>query len=122
MKPTDRLHLVTDVRDLQIIDSDEENCGIVDDIELEGAPGKKLTVAALLIGPGAYRRRLPRWMAWLSERLAGTSVVRVPWSEVRNITSVVQLTRTAGELGLDRSERRAAAWLPRLGGLDAGAR
>jgi len=119
MKPDGRLHLVADVRDLQIIDSEEENCGIVDDLAFEGAPGGKLKLAAILVGPGTYRGRLPRWLAWLAVRIAGDRIVRVPWSEVKTIGSVVRLKRSARELGLGVVERRAAALLPRHGGLDA---
>ena len=119
MKPDGRLHLVADVRDLQIVDSDEWNCGIVDDLELEGAPGGKLKLTAILVGPGTYRGRLPRWLAWLITRIAGDRIVRIPWNEVETIGSVVRLKRSAQALGLGTAERRAAAILPRHGGLDA---
>jgi len=118
MKPAGPLHLVADVRDLQIFDRDGECCGIVDDIELEGRPGGKLRLAAILVGPGAYRGRLPGWLYGPLARLIGDHVVRIPWKEVETIGSVVRLKRTAAALGLDRSERRAAAWLPG-GGDDA---
>ena len=119
MKPDGRLHLVADVRDLQIIDSEEENCGIVDDLEFEGAPGGKLKLAAILVGPGTYPGRLPRWVAWLATSIAGKHVVRVPWSEIETIGSRVRLKRPAEALGLGAAERRAAAILPKHGGLDA---
>jgi len=117
--PNDRLHLAADVRDLQIVDRDGEYCGIVDDIELEGKAGADLVVTALLVGPGAWRGRLPGLLLRLIRRVAGDRIVRVPWSEVKHITSRVTLAKTAGELGLDRSEMRAGAMLPRIGSLDA---
>jgi sporulation protein YlmC with PRC-barrel domain len=119
VKPTDRLHLVADVRDLQIVDSEGACCGIVDDIELEGEAGGTLAVKALLVGPGAWRGRLSRPLLWLLQRLAGKHVVRVPWSQVKQISSTVTLASTARQLGLARSEERARRMLPKLGSSDA---
>jgi len=116
MKPGDRLNLAADVRDLQIVDRDGSYCGIVDDLELAGRPGGKLMVAAILVGPGAWRGRLPGWLYRPLTRLIGDRIARIAWKEVETIGSVVKLKRTAAALGLDRSERRAAAWLP--GGSD----
>lgn len=118
MKPGGPLHLAADVRDLQIVDRDGEYCGIVDDIEFKGRAGGKLSLAAILVGPGAYRGRLPFWLYRPLTRLIGDHVVRIPWKEVETIGSVVRLKRAAAALGLDRPERRAAAWLPG-GGDDA---
>ena len=56
MKPTGSLRLAADLRDLQIVDADGFNCGIVDDIELDGRPGGRLTIAAL----SGRARRLSR--------------------------------------------------------------
>ena len=119
MTPNDNLHLAADVRDLQIVDVNHEYCGIVDDIELEGEAGGRLAVAAILVGPGAWQGRLSRPVLWLAQRIAGKHVVRVPWSEVKHITSVVTLARPAKELGLGKGEERAAKRLPRIGGRSA---
>lgn len=116
MKPAGSLRLAADLRDLQIVDADGCNCGIVDDIELDGRAGAGLKIAALLVGPGAYRGRLPAWAAALATRLAGKHAVRVPWSAVAGITSVVRLNRSAGALGLGRAERRAERLLTKYGG------
>lgn len=116
MKPLGSLHLAADVRDLQIVDSDGHCCGIVDDLEFEGRPGGKLRLKAILVGPGAWRGRLPAWLAWAIAGLAGKRIVRIPWQEIETIGSVVKLKRTGRALGLDAPERRAAAWLP--GGSD----
>ena len=118
MKPDGAFHLAADVRDLQIVDRNGNYCGIADDIELEGGPGGKLRVAAILVGPGAWRGRLPGWVYRPLTRLVGAHVARIPWKEIETIGSVVRLRRTAAALGLDRPERRAAAWLPG-GGDDA---
>lgn len=119
MKPNDRMDLAADVRDLQIVDVDGEACGIVDDLAFEGKPGEKARLAAILVGPGTYRGRLPRWLAWLAGRIAGTKVVRVPWEEVERIDSVISLKSKAGALGLGWAERRAERLLKRTGAADA---
>ena len=119
MRPNDALHLVADVRDLQIVDGEGEYCGIVDDIELDGKPGGDLAVRALLVGPGAYRHRLPKAALWLVSSIAGERIVRVPWNEVKHVTSVVALKRPAAELGLAVSEMKAKAMLPDIGGENA---
>lgn len=119
MKPSDRLNLVADLRDLQIEDSDGLNCGIVDDVEFDGKPGGALAIAAILVGPGAYDRRLPGWAAWLAGRIAGKTIVRIPWREVKSIGSIVHLARPAKELGLSRSEAKAGRPIAMLGGGDA---
>ncbi|GAO38011.1 hypothetical protein SCH01S_02_00080 [Sphingomonas changbaiensis NBRC 104936] len=114
-----RVRLLTQVRDLQIIDRDEQDCGIVDDVELEGRPGEGLRVTAILVGPGAYRTRLPRWAMRLVALIAGDHMARVPWGEVAYISSTVQLARPAQDYGLGEAEQRARRLLPQIGGLNA---
>jgi sporulation protein YlmC with PRC-barrel domain len=115
VKASASLKLVADVRDLQIVDRDERNCGIVDDIELAGKPGGPLEVAALVVGPGGYSARLPGWAMRLVGWIAGRSAVKVPWDKVEGVTSVVHLNVAAGEAGLARAEARARRWLPGRG-------
>ena len=117
MKPEGTLKLISGVRDLQIVDADGVKCGIVDDIEFAGEPGEPLHVAAILVGPGAYERRLPGWAYWLVKRMAGRRVTRVPWSAVASITSVVKLSVAARDAGLGRAEDRARAYVPRAGAM-----
>ena len=117
MKPSDPMRLVSQVRDLQIVDAEGVHCGIVDDIELEGKPGGPLRVKALVVGPGGYSKRLPGWWLALVNVIAGNSVVRVPWSEVEHITSTVRLASPAVKLGLGKGDRRAARLLPKTGGI-----
>jgi hypothetical protein len=109
------LKLVAGVRDLQIVDCEDCNCGIVDDIELAGKPGGPLEVAALVVGPGGYSARLPGWAMRLVGWVAGRSAVKVPWDKVESATSVVRLTVTAKEAGLARAELRARRLLPGRG-------
>jgi sporulation protein YlmC with PRC-barrel domain len=117
VKPSGRIELVAQLRDLQIVDSDDVHCGIVDDVELAGKAGGKLIVKALLVGPGGYASRLPRWWMALIRSVAGNGCVHVPWREVESVTSVVRLRRRAAELGLNRGEQRAAKFLPSIGAL-----
>ena len=117
MTPKSPIKLVGELLDLPLLDVDGKYCGIVDDVELEGEPGKALALKGLLVGPGAYRGRLPRWGMWLVKAIAGDRVVRVPTARVRTIAAVVHLDCPAAELGLDRSEAAAGKWLPRRGAL-----
>lgn len=104
MKPQGSLKLVGEVRDLQIIDASGKRCGIVDDIEFEGGVGELLKVAALVVGPGAYASRLPRWIFWLMKITVGARVTKVPWKAVTRITATVELDRDAEEYGLRKIE------------------
>jgi len=114
-----RMDLAADVRDLQIVDVNGDYCGIVDDLAFEGGPGRSARVAAILVGPGTYGGRLPRWLAWLAGRLAGKKTVRIPWTEVETIDSMIRLRSSAGALGLGWAERRAERLLKRTGMPDA---
>ena len=117
MKPSDRLKLISQLLDLPLIDSDGNYCGIVDDIELDGAPGKKTRLAALLVGPGAYAGRLPGWAMSLVRMIAGDRITRVPIGKVETIKSFVQIKATAQQLGLNTTEAKAARWIPHEGAL-----
>lgn len=111
MKPDGSLKLLAEVRDLQIVDKDGKNCGICDDIELEGAPGKPLRIKALLVGPGAYEGRVPKWLFWLIKRVAGSRVTKVPWSAVDKISARIFLNVRGEDVGLREVEDR---WVRRF--------
>jgi sporulation protein YlmC with PRC-barrel domain len=117
MKPLERLKIVSQLLDLPIIDKDERSCGIVDDVELAGAAGKELRVKALLVGPGAYKGRMPRWMFWIVRKIAGDRMTRVPVDQVVEIGSVVKLKSRAEDLGLHEVEDKVRAWIPHKGAL-----
>jgi hypothetical protein len=108
------IKLLSELRDLEIFDCDDELCGICDDIEFEGAPGRPLRIKALLVGPGVYAGRLPAWAAWIVHRLAGDRIVRAPWSAVAHVTSRITLNQTAAALGLNAVERRLAPLVPKF--------
>jgi sporulation protein YlmC with PRC-barrel domain len=117
MKPDGKLKLVSQLLDLPLHDSEGKYCGIVDDVELVGGAGKARELKALLVGPGAYSGRLPRWAMWLVGKVAGTRVTRIPLGRIRTISDSVHLERPGDELGLHRSEKAAAKWIPREGAL-----
>ena len=117
MRPSDPIHLLSALYDLPLLDRDGRYCGIVDDVRLDGAPGGELAIGALLVGPGAYARRLPRWARWLNQRLAGDRVTKVPWSEVDHVASAVHLRKTAKQLGLHVAENKARRPIPKGGAL-----
>lgn len=112
-----RLDLVYHVLDLQLVDSEDRRCGKVDDIELAGEP---LRAVALLVGSGAYPRRMPgRGLARLARRLLGPetlggNVIRVPWEEIDAIEAMIKLKRPAAELGLGRGDDDLAPVVGRL--------
>ncbi|HWW74765.1 MAG TPA: hypothetical protein VNZ44_05170 [Pyrinomonadaceae bacterium] len=106
MKP-EHLDIVRQVLDHEVVDSNNVPCGMVDDIELEGRPGEGLRVTALLVGAGAWTKRLPSAFEGLAARLFGTQLTRVPWSEVESVTERVKLRSEAKELGLGGADRKA---------------
>jgi sporulation protein YlmC with PRC-barrel domain len=117
MDPFNHLKIVSQLLDVPIVDKDERSCGIVDDVDLSGSAGKEMRVAALLVGPGAYAGRMPKWMYWLVRKIAGDRIARVPADQVAEIGSVVKLKLRGEELGLHGAEDKAAAWIPRWGAI-----
>jgi sporulation protein YlmC with PRC-barrel domain len=117
VKPDAPIKLVSQLLDLPIIDKDDRWCGVVDDVELEGSAGKETRINALLVGPGAYSRRMPGWMFWIVRKTAGERIVRVPVSSIDRIASAVHLNCAAEQLKLLKAENRARSWIPRWGAL-----
>jgi sporulation protein YlmC with PRC-barrel domain len=117
MTPDSLIKLVSELLDLPLYDNEGKYCGVVDDIELSGGPGKELKLKALLVGPGAYAGRLPRWAMWIVKRVAGDRVTRVPMDKVRTIGTAVHLECPGRDLGLHRSETAAGKWVPQGGAL-----
>jgi sporulation protein YlmC with PRC-barrel domain len=117
MKPDGRIKLVSELLDLPLIDSEGRYCGVVDDVELDGAAGKTLRPTALLVGPGAYSGRMPGWAMALVRLLAGSRITRVPFSKIRTIGSAVELEVPGEAVGLNKSEDRAERWIPHKGAL-----
>ena len=117
MTPGRPIKLVTQLLDLPLLDSQECFCGAVDDVEFEGSTARGYKLKALLVGPGAYAGRLPRWAMPFVRIIAWNRTVRVPWKEVETIGPAVQLKRPAAALGLGKSEARAEKLIPKKGAL-----
>ena len=117
MKPSGPVKLVSELLDLPIYDCDGRSCGIVDDIEFAGGAGKETRVKALLVGPGAYAGRLPRWAYWLTRRIAGDRIARIPFDEIETIGPVVHLKCAAKDVKLHAVEDRVRKWIPRKGAM-----
>lgn len=117
MKPTDPIKVVSQLLDLPLIDCDGNYCGIVDDVAFTGGAGKEARLEALLVGPGAYRGRMPRWAIWLIRKVAGDRVTRVPIAKVQSIDSAVELNTAAEKLGLHAVEDRVRRHIPRVGAM-----
>jgi sporulation protein YlmC with PRC-barrel domain len=117
MTPNSRIKLVSELLDLPLVDSEGQFCGIVDDVELSGGPGKELELKALLVGPGAYQGRIPAWAFWFVERLARNRLTQVPMEKIRTIHTAVHLKCPGRDLGLHKSETAAGRWIPKKGAL-----
>lgn len=117
MSALNDIKIVSQLLDLPIIDKDERSCGIVDDVEFIGSPGKEMRVAALLVGPGAYEGRMPGWMFWLTRKIVGDRIARVPADQIAEIGSVVKLKSKGEKLGLHEVEDKVRAWIPRKAAL-----
>ena len=111
-----QFNVVRELLDHELIDAQGLPCGVVDDVMLDGAPGRPLHVVALLVGPGAWLRRLPAWAGWLARRVAGTAQVRVPWSAIAHVGERIELSGRASELGLGGADRRVGRWIARIPG------
>ena len=102
--------------DHQIVDGDGRRCGKVDDLELDAAPAERARVSAVLVGPRYWPGRLRGPLGRLLMRLGGGDGVRLPWEEVADVRSAVELRRRADELGLGRGDERARVLVGRIPG------
>lgn len=117
MTPDGPVKLVSELLDLPLYDNEGKYCGVVDDIEFSGGPRKDLELKALLVGPGAYSGRLPRWAMRIVRLIAGDRLTRVAMDKVRTIGSAVHLECPGRDLGLHEIETAAGRWIPRKGAL-----
>jgi sporulation protein YlmC with PRC-barrel domain len=114
MTKPEPIDLGVGILDHQLLDREGRRCGKVDDLELEGLSRGTPRVAAILTGRPAWRSR------GLVGRVAGAAargrLVRIPWEEVRELTSAVELRKTARELRLGRGDDRIRRYIERLPG------
>jgi sporulation protein YlmC with PRC-barrel domain len=107
---SEELDIALGVLDHQLLDSKGRRCGNVDDLAIEGEPGREAEVVAILSGPDVWRQRaglLGRLAAWIG----GGGRVRIPWSEVAGVESHVRLKKTAPDYGLGRGDDRVRPWI-----------
>jgi sporulation protein YlmC with PRC-barrel domain len=109
-------HLFRDILDHELVDVDGISCGMVDDVELGGSADEELVVKALRVGPNAWLPRLPAIARWIVEKIVPHHSVRVPWTEVSQVSEVIKIRSKASALGLGRVDRKAGAWLARIPG------
>ena len=107
------LHLLREVLDHEVVDRDGVSCGMVDDIELAWSDGEP-AVTALLLGPGAWLRRLPESLQGIAKRIFGKAVVRIPWGDVAEVSEVIRLRSTARTWGAGALDERIGRWIARL--------
>ena len=112
----DYLDFMRQVLDHEVVDANHVPCGMVDDLEIKGAPGEEVKVTAILIGRGVWAERLPSLISKLVKKIPGGEKVRVPWEEVSIITERIKLKSTASELGLGKADRKAARWIGKIPG------
>jgi sporulation protein YlmC with PRC-barrel domain len=110
-----QIDIALKVLDHQILDRDGRRCGNVDDVEIDGGPGETPRVTAILVGPGVWPQRAG-WIGRLASWIGGGGRTRVPWEEVADIESHVQLRKTAEELGLGRGDDRVRPWIEKIPG------
>ena len=110
------IHLLRDVVDHEVVDAHQLPCGCVDDIEVELDPRRGLRPVALLIGPGAWQRRMPAWMAAIARWFVGHDVVRVPWSEIVSFVDLFALRLKAVEVWLGEADRKWGRRIERVPG------
>jgi sporulation protein YlmC with PRC-barrel domain len=101
------------ILDHQLVDSDGQNCGKVDDLEIDGVDGNSPEVVQILVGGTAWRSR--GRLGRLAARLSGDAV-HLLWTEVDSVSSVVTLRRPAAELRLNRGDDRWARVLGKVPG------
>ena len=113
MSQTTDVDLALGILDHQLVDSEGNNCGKVDDLQITGLDGDSPEVEEILVGGNAWRSR--GRLGRLAARLSGNAV-HVPWHEVEAVSSVVALRRPAAEMRLNRGDEHWAALIRKLPG------
>jgi sporulation protein YlmC with PRC-barrel domain len=108
------IDLALGVLDHQLVDSEGRRCGKVDDLQLAGLGEGTPHVTEILVGAPAWRGR--GRLGRMAAALAGGRIVHVPWSDVAQIRSDVELKWAAAELGLGRGDDRARRLVERIPG------
>jgi len=106
------LDLALHLLDRQIVDTDGNPVGNVDDVEIDESG----YVEALLVGPqavaGRLGGRLGEWLAfWTRVLQGGTEPTRIPVDLLTDLGSHITVARSRTELGAHRNEDRAREYL-----------
>jgi hypothetical protein len=107
---SEELDIGLGVLDHQLLDSESRRCGNVDDLAIEGEPGKQAEVVAILSGPDVWRERAGL-LGRIAARIGRGGRVRIRWNEVAGIESHVRLKKKASDYGLGRGDDRARPWI-----------
>lgn len=106
------LYLGLHLLDRQLVDRDGLLAGKVDDLELEPGDDGRLSVTAILAGPGVLAQRMGRrrFGPWLQQALARLvdghrAIQRIPLARVTNIGNHVDLAVDRHELATFATER-----------------
>jgi sporulation protein YlmC with PRC-barrel domain len=113
MSRAEGIDLGLGILDHQLVDSEGRNCGKVDDLVLSPLGDGDAEVREILVGGNAWRAR--GLLGRIAARFAGDAV-HVPWSEVADVGSVVDLKHTAQELRLGRGDDRLRSLVERIPG------
>jgi sporulation protein YlmC with PRC-barrel domain len=101
----DRLLLMRDVVDCQLVDSDGERVTKVAGVEAELREGGRPVVRALLVGPEPLARRVGPRIGRLVERITGCGrEVRIPCEHVLDVGPDVDLDVPASATGATNAE------------------
>ena len=112
----DVFDIALELLDHEVVDAAGIPCGIVDDVDLEGEPGKALRAVAILIGPGVVSGRLTWPFNAIARRIFGNARARVPWSQIASIDERVTLRDSAASYGLGKVDRRWQRVIARIPG------
>ena len=101
----DKLLLMRDIVDCQLMDSDGERVTKVAGVEAEFREGGRPVVRALLVGPEPLARRTGPRIGRLVEHITGGGrEVRIPWEHVLDAGPDVDLGVSASATGATRAE------------------
>lgn len=104
----DEIRLGAQILDREVLDSEFFPCGKIDDVEFKGEPGKPLQITAIVLGSGAWSKRLPAALQLITEKTIGSEEMLIPWDQIKGIGSHIQLRSNVFDLKLNVSDLKLA--------------